>query len=297
MSLDEVGKNEFYIACLYLVKDIIRDVEKREGFNMDRNNYHLLTDDEIFILGLYNILNSIENCLFSIENASIFMKHFFGKNYFEKYQISSVDYYQYHYDVFCFKISTLKDLYYKLINYLYGLKLKGKNCNWCEIEKKKDEINNPFLFYLITENYNRLSIIYNSRNDSAHEGKIGHKAFNDIAPYVMIDIYAKNKIIENNYVIKRGSFWEYKYKNSRKQFLEEVDICKHNAFLFTRCILCSLSDKFAQSISSDIKYKYSETCGKIIQEIQKNKCSINQRIWTEWEYCSNTDSNTQEKQY
>ena len=36
MSLDEVGKNEFYIACLYLVKDIIRDVEKREGFNMDR---------------------------------------------------------------------------------------------------------------------------------------------------------------------------------------------------------------------------------------------------------------------
>ena len=54
MSLDEVGKNEFYIACLYLVKDIIRDVEKREGFNMDRNNYHLLTDDEIFILGLYN---------------------------------------------------------------------------------------------------------------------------------------------------------------------------------------------------------------------------------------------------
>ena len=50
MSLDEVGKNEFYIACLYLVKDIIRDVEKREGFNMDRNNYHLLTDDEIFIL-------------------------------------------------------------------------------------------------------------------------------------------------------------------------------------------------------------------------------------------------------
>ena len=23
MSLDEVGKNEFYIACLYLVKDII----------------------------------------------------------------------------------------------------------------------------------------------------------------------------------------------------------------------------------------------------------------------------------
>ena len=83
MSLDEVGKNEFYIACLYLVKDIIRDVEKREGFNMDRNNYHLLTDDEIFILGLYNILNSIENCLFSIENASIFMKHFFGKNYFD----------------------------------------------------------------------------------------------------------------------------------------------------------------------------------------------------------------------
>ena len=74
MSLDEVGKNEFYIACLYLVKDIIRDVEKREGFNMDRNNYHLLTDDEIFILGLYNILNNIENCLFSIENASIFMK-------------------------------------------------------------------------------------------------------------------------------------------------------------------------------------------------------------------------------
>lgn len=64
MSLDEVGKNEFYIACLYLVKDIIRDVEKREGFNMDRNNYHLLTDDETMAFPTKFLLP--ENCTYAV---------------------------------------------------------------------------------------------------------------------------------------------------------------------------------------------------------------------------------------
>ena len=148
ISLDEVTKNEFSITCIYLAGSIIQDAEKREGFDMNKNNYHLFTDNEKFILELFYILSDIENCLSSIENACVFVKRFYGKSYFEKCKINIIDYSLYHYDVLCYKISTLKDLYFKLVSYLYDLKLKGKSCSWKSIEKKEEEINNPFLFHL-----------------------------------------------------------------------------------------------------------------------------------------------------
>ena len=114
ISLDEVTKNEFSITCIYLAGSIIQDAEKREGFDMNKNNYHLFTDNEKFILELFYILSDIENCLSSIENACVFVKRFYGKSYFEKCKINIIDYSLYHYDVLCYKISTLKDLYFKL---------------------------------------------------------------------------------------------------------------------------------------------------------------------------------------
>ena len=43
ISLDEVTKNEFSITCIYLAGSIIQDAEKREGFDMNKNNYHTHT--------------------------------------------------------------------------------------------------------------------------------------------------------------------------------------------------------------------------------------------------------------
>lgn len=278
ISLDEVTKNEFSITCIYLAGSIIQDAEKREGFDMNKNNYHLFTDNEKFILELFYILSDIENCLSSIENACIFVKRFYGKSYFEKCKINIIDYSLYHYDVLCYKISTLKDLYFKLVNYLYDLKLKGKSCSWKSIEKKEEEINNPFLFHLLRENYNNLSVIDNRRNKSAHEGKIEHAAFKDISPYVMLTMYSKTMPISDNVIITRGSYLEYKLKSNRKKFLEETEICKYNAFIFTRCILCSLSETFIQKIDNDTKNKYSATLEKIKQETQGNKCSIGKKM-------------------
>lgn len=206
------------------------------------------------------------------------MKRFYGESYFEKCKINIIDYSLYHYDVLCYKISTLKDLYFKLVNYLYDLKLKGKSCSWKSIEKKEEEINNPFLFHLLRENYNNLSVIDNRRNKSAHEGKIEHAAFKDISPYVMLTMYSKTMPISDDVIITRGSYLEYKLKSSRKKFLEETEICKYNAFIFTRCILCSLSETFIQKIDNDTKNKYSATLEKIKQETQGNKCSIGKKI-------------------
>ncbi|WP_321437695.1 Cthe_2314 family HEPN domain-containing protein [uncultured Bacteroides sp.] len=277
ITLDDISRNELSVICNHLALDIIMDAEKREGYDINKNNNHLFSDNEKYVLELFDILLNINNCLASIDYSCIFMKRFYGKDYYKKQQISIIDYSLYHYDAFCYKISTLKDLYFKIINHLYKLNLQKQACNWDNIKKRKSEINNPFLFDLLSRNYQDFSFIDKRRNKSAHEGKMEHKAFKNISPYVVLAMYADKgpSDISRDDIIARGSWVELKLKKSRKIFLEEIEICRYNAFIFTRCILCSLSDKFASTIDNDIRNKYSATIDKAIQVIIKNRNCVN----------------------
>lgn len=261
ISLNEVLKNELFKTCSDLAYRIMQDIGKREGFDINKNNYHLSSDKEKVIMDISYVLNDIVVCLSSIENACIFMKRFYGKEYFEKKQINLIDYSLYHYDVFCHKISTIKDLYFKLISLVYDLKLERRSCNWKTIEKNEKFIGNDFLFHLLREYYKYLHFIEDRRNKSTHEGKMEHDAFKDIAPYVLFTMYAKTTLtcVNEDFIITRGSDLELKLKTCRKKFLEEVEICRYNVFVFTRCILCSMTEQFLSMIDKDIKTKYSET--------------------------------------
>jgi len=277
IAIDDIAKNDFSIICTYLASGIILEAEKRKGYDINKNNYHLFSDKEKFILDSFYILSNINDCLSSIEYACMFMKRFYGKDYYKNHQINIVNYSLYHYDVFCYKISTLKDLYFKLVNHLYSLNLKERACTWDNIKKKEVNINNSFLFSMLRQNYEFLSFIDKRRNKSAHEGEIKHKAFESISPYVALTMYA-DKIpsgIGNGAIITRGSWLELELKASRKLFLEEVEVCRYNSFTFTRCILCSLSDRFNSMIDKGIKEQYSEKMEKAIEVIVKNRNCIN----------------------
>lgn len=288
ITLNDVLKNRLSATCNAIAYEIMKDVTKRDGYNIKKNNSHLLFENEKYIMDLFDLLSNTMDCLSSIDNACIFMTHFYEKNHFEKHQISFIDYNLYHYDVLCYKISTLKDLYFKLVNFLYNLNLKDKSCNWTAIEREENIINKPLLFYFLRENFKHLSTINNRRNRSAHEGKVEHKAFKDISSYVFLTMHDKtnNNNISKDLNSTYGPYLEVEIKKSQQAFLEEVEIYRYNTFVFTRCILCSLSEKFIQTINSQTKNKYSEIIKKaehkIIENWTKGCCNINGSLAIKW---------------
>ncbi len=282
LTLNDVLNNRFSIICKEVSTYIINDISQKEKLDTGKNDHQLQSDYDKYMMDLLDILFNMQECLSSIDHAYIFMRHFYSKEHFEKYEISTIDYYLYHYDVLCYKISTLKDLYFKLVNFLYDLKLEDKSCNWKAIEKRETIINNPFLFHLLRENHNNLSIIENQRNRSAHEGKVEHEAFKEISPYVLLTMYAETKFtnVDKELMITNGSYLESKLKKSQSIFFKEVEIYRYNSFIFTRCILCSLAEKFIQTINSKTKNKYLDIIKKAELQIQKNRtdknCNINE---------------------
>lgn len=263
ITIDDISKTVFASTCLYLAGSILTDMRRKEGDAKD--NWDLLSDDEKIILKTYKVLSSICNTLSRIDMSCAFMKRSCGKHILDRLQISIIDYSLYHYEVFCYKVSTLRDLYFKLINILYDLKIPNQCCKWDRISKEREKINNEFLFSLLEDSYNYLKIINVRRNGTAHDGKTEHGAFDEISPYVTFTMYAdKMSELDDCMNINRNSYLQYRLKESRKNFQKEVETCRYNAFIYARCILCSLSDRFFEILSDETKSKYKDSLEKAL---------------------------------
>ena len=270
IAINDVFKTEFPIVCLCLAGEMIQNIDKRKGYDMNENNYHLFHEDEKYVIDAFYILMDIQKCLTAIDASCIFMKRFYGKEYYKQHDINIVNYLLYHYDVFCHKNSTLRDLYFKLINQVYSLGLGNRGCNWKGIEKHENEIANPVLFRLLRDNYDYMKILEDTRNKSSHEGHIDHHAFKDIEPLVMLSTLSE-RMPELGMKIQKGSLFDWRLKESRKNFMKEMDIHRHNAFTFTKCIVCSLSEKFADTLSDEIKSNYATTIEEAILVLDKKE--------------------------
>ena len=123
--------------------------------------------------------------------------------------------------------------------------MSDKDCKWNNINKKKDEIANPRLFEILDSYYNNFKNIIEVRNKSAHNGKIEHLAWKQISPYMLIRQYNTDTVLH--------SWIENQLKNGQKKFIDEMKIYRYNSFSLTRCVLCILSNKFIDSINTEIK--------------------------------------------
>lgn len=263
ITIDDVSKTVFASTCLHLAGSILTGMRRKEGDAKD--NRDLLSDDEKIILKSYKVLSSIYDTLSRIDMSCAFMKRSCGKHILDRLQINIIDYSLYHYEMFCYKVSTLRDLYFKLINILYDLKIPNQYCKWNRISEKREKINNEFLFSLLEDNRNYLKIINVRRNGTAHDGKTEHGAFDEISPYVTFTMYAdKMPGLDDCMNINRNYYLQYRLKESRKNFQKEVEICRYNAFVYARCILCSLSDRFFEILSDETKSKYRDSLEKAL---------------------------------
>lgn len=128
-----------------------------------------MNDKEKYLYNIFCLYRSIRSCLESIDLASKFISKYNDKTYTSD-EIPLYTYAVYHYDLLCYKVSTLKDLYFKLINLIYELNLE--RCDWTNINRCKTLINNSALFNTLERFHSFSDNLKKLRNASAHDGNL-----------------------------------------------------------------------------------------------------------------------------
>ena len=239
ISIDDVKNNPFYNKlefCIGPIYQEISDIHKGE-----ENIFKYLKPNEAYLNDIFMMCRSIETCLDSINYAINFISHYGYKDYCRKEFIPFDRFCLYHYDVICHKVSTLKDLYFKIINKIYRIGLEKPT--WKAIKKQKDKINNEHLFAILEDNYSLMKSIDNNRNMSSHEGNIHLSLLNDLSIYLMVSsLQGKVPTIEYDWRYQKGSItYKAKIRQAKKEMLEYLNVIKYNAFVVTKCFMCSLS--------------------------------------------------------
>ncbi len=270
LTYGEAINDELSFVCRLMLCSIIR---KR------LHDEQTINIEERYIIDAYDIIHNIHNCLETIDNAILFIKEGWDSEFGVKHRINEDTYLLYHYDIICHKIYTVRDLYFKLINHIYELGLKNKECKWKNIKGKRKSISNTFLFSLLNDNQNSLKSIYLVRTVSSHDGVIRDKSLDVTAINSILAIYKdlipKNLI--NGITINNNLFYRHRFQENKSKFIEHIEICRYNTFIYTRCILCSLCNDFLSKISIETKRQHltSKTTEEILKLKSKRNCINN----------------------
>lgn len=266
---DDLLHNEMIGYVLFLTGGILQNSQTDEK-----------TEVEMQIIRVYGIINKILSCYTSINQASNFIKRRPTIRELDKNEeMTIVDYYNYHYDVIVHKLSTIRDLSFKLINKIYSLQLKDRNCNWNNIWKKRNLISVPgildilyLLFYLMDE-------VQMDRNESSHNGSIVIGILKDIDGVVQLSQWKRmgklpEDVIESDPMAK-GTYYDYQLKKKKKEFLAKISYFKTASLFCIHVLTCCMANKFKSDIPQDLLDKYSEFIKKAEQSIDAYKRKIN----------------------
>ncbi len=238
------------------------------------------TEEEMQIIRVYGIINKILSCYKSINQASNFIKRRPTITELDNNQeMTVIDYYNYHYDVIVHKLSTIRDLSFKLINKIYSLQLKDRNCNWDNIWKKRDLISVTGIFDIQTLFYNFMGEVQRDRNESSHNGSIDIRSFKDIDGFVQMSQWKRmgkltEDVIESD-PMSKGTYYDYLLRKKRKELLAKIKMYKTVSMFCIHVITCSMANKFKSNIPQDLLDKYSELIQKANQGIDSYKRKIN----------------------
>lgn len=238
------------------------------------------TEEEMQIIRVYGIINKILSCYKSINQASNFIKRRPTITELDNNEeMTVIDYYNYHYDVIVHKLSTIRDLSFKLINKIYSLQLKDRNCNWDNIWKKRDLISVTGIFDIQTLLYNFMGEVQRDRNESSHNGSIDIRSFKDIDGFVQMSQWKRmgkltEDVIESD-PMSKGTYYDYLLRKKRKELLAKIKMYKTVSMFCIHVITCSMANRFKSNIPQDLLDKYSELIQKANQGIDSYKRKIN----------------------
>ena len=266
---DDLLHNEMIGYVLFLTGGILLDGQTDER-----------TEEEMQIIRVYCIINKILSCYLSVNQASNFIKRRPTiRELDNNEEMTVIDYYNYHYDVIVHKLATIRDLSFKLINKIYGLRLNDRSCNWDNIWKRRDLISVPGILDIQTLLYNFMEEVQRDRNESSHNGFIDINIFKDIDGIVQLSQWKRmgklpEDAIESDPMAK-GTYYDYLIKKRKKELLAKISNFKTASLFCLHVLTCCMANKFKSDIPQDLLEKYSEIIRKANQSIDAYKRKIN----------------------
>ena len=266
---DDLFHNELVGYVLYLTTGIFQDSENKE-----------FTTEELYLLRFSQIINKIYSCYRCINQACNFIKcRPTVKELDKNEEMTIIDYYNYHYDVIIHKLTTIRDLSFKLINKVFDLKLKDKDCTWKGINSKKDMITIPGVLDIQALHYNLMTEIILDRNESSHNGAVDIKLFGNIDGLVQISQWKRLELLSEDVIgpdpLEKGSHYDYLLRLEKKQLLRKIKNYKTMSLFCIHVLTCCMASKFKSDIPEDLVEKYSDFIEKANQGIDAYKRKIN----------------------
>ena len=201
---------------------------------------------EDYVITTRTYADNILSCIQSMDIAIISIKDLYDRSTYDRYQISFVNFTEYHYEIFNNKVSTIRDVILRLIKHLYCLQID--KATYDNIFIKNPHMKNEPVF----DTYDKLRKIYNqckdSRNKANHEGdfrieELGElnifestRVFGKQSPYyeamevernsAILRIRESSKLLSKMYRLRNnllGVIFEF-YEYFDKPFMEHIDL-------------------------------------------------------------------------
>jgi len=187
------------------------------------------SDFEYRCLLIDDTLRGLLNSLFGLNISLSLISQYPSDEYMHQYDYSAKGYALYHYSVICHKLSTIRDLYHKLVNAVCKCQVKPDrhgNISWEEL-KKNLRLNNKYCDVLKIINNFQVSfgIYIKDRQRSSHDGLVFNNIFSDMDLTEFITALANdNKLsypdsrfvrgtVDNNVIMEQ----------SKQQFVDLLD--------------------------------------------------------------------------
>ena len=194
-------------------------IEKRVGYSINKNNYHLLSPAEKYIMNTFNLYNRLTGLLEDLDRVIIFTKRYPASNYFEKNNIDKLAYLKYHSEVFFHKIHTVLEVMKLILNEVYELKIAEKDCTWNKL-KNSQKVNQTKAFKIIELFYKSFDKIIEARHRNTHRAL--YNSGLDLEVESTLEIYKlyeklDMEIDSDFYKYNPKTFLDYKLKLLRKE--------------------------------------------------------------------------------
>jgi len=160
MTKEELYQNAFIESIIDLTLSTRKEWAQKK--------YDELSSHEKYLLDISKYNNNLLQTLNEIESVIVFLKRFPQKKFYADNNINEIYYTKYHMEVYYHKLFTTSELLRLLINKIYALDLKEKQCSGENLIKKIGE-KDPVIILL--QDFEKKVIFYRrKRNKSAHYG-------------------------------------------------------------------------------------------------------------------------------
>lgn len=234
---------------------------------------------ERYVLDVFDIINNIQEGFTNINRAKGFIQRRPNQAQLDSNEEMTVpEYYMYHYDVVIHKLSTIRDLSYKLINAIFKLDLDERNCNWNGILKRKEKISALGIMNLMQLYYAALYNIETQRNVSTHSGKLELQFLKYIDYCTFISKAIRLYGFNCKDPMAKRTYNQYVLRKNKKQLLEHIDLYQNASMFFIHALTCCLKRTFYDNLSDDFKTEYSAEIGKAEELVDRHERKFNRLI-------------------